>query len=235
MAQTAEEPPAEPPRERAVIRRQTTTPWLLSALEYLLMGLVVFYSATWCLYTAANCNTALRLGVPLMAVLLWLRGERIGAPLWRGAALLAAYLAVYLIATRYNGVRFVLYYATPLLLLLLYTGVSGEGEGLLHKLSDIVLVLSAVSLFFYLFGTALDWLPAPQNATFYWGGSWRSCPTYYHLYYEANRFAFSAGICPAIAVCFPKRPALRCFSSPPPPRKRCCVLAPVCGGVSCLR
>ena len=48
--------------KKSIVPRLT----LVAAGEYLLVGLVVFYSSVWSLYTAANCNTALRLGVPLL-------------------------------------------------------------------------------------------------------------------------------------------------------------------------
>ena len=110
---------------------------ILTVLEYLLMGLVVFYTAIWCLFTSANCNTAIRLALPLLAVMIFLRAGVVKAAHWRRVVLLAVFLAVYVIATRYNAVRFVLYYAAPLLLLVLYVGLKERQEGcldLLHKL-----------------------------------------------------------------------------------------------------
>ena len=184
---------------------------LVTVGEYLLMGLVVFYSSTWCLYTAANCNTALRLGVPLLVGLVAWRVRRVSAALWRRVGLLAAFLAVYLVASRYNGVRFVLYYAAPLLLLTLYAGTRADGgEGLLHKLSDLVLAVAAVSLFFYLFGTVLGWW-RPQITTFYWGESLRICPTYFHLYYAAQRIDFLGWDLPRNCGVFPEAPGFAVF------------------------
>lgn len=176
------------------------------------MGLVVFYAAVWCLYTSANCNTALRYGIPLLGALVALRWRYISDTLWRRIGWMAVYLAVYLLATRYNGIRFVLYYATPLLLLLLYTGVRGDGGvGLLHKLSDIVAVLTALSLFFYLFGTVLHWIPKTDLAAFYWGGGWRTCPTYFHLYYEAQQITFFGWNLPRNCGVFPEAPGFAVF------------------------
>lgn len=179
--------------------------------EYLLMGLVVFYSSTWCLYTAANCNTALRWGVPLLVGLSSLRYRGASVALWRRVGLLAAYLAVYLLATRYNALRFLLYYVSPLLLLTLYTGWCPDGgEGLLHKLSDVVAVVAAVSLFFYGFGTVLWWI-RPQIVTFYWGESLRICPTYFHLYYEAQQIEFLGWELPRNCGVFPEAPGFAVF------------------------
>ena len=188
------------------------SPRLLAAGDYLLMGLTVFYSATWCLYTAANCNTALRLGVPL-TVLLGLLGGYVPSPrLWRRVGVLAAFLLVYLLATRYNAIRYLLYYFTPLVVLTLYLGTQSDGGvGLLHKLSDIMVVLTAISLFFYLFGTVLGWIPKTDLAAFYWGGEWRTCPTYFHLYYEAQQIRFLGWDLPRNCGVFPEAPGFAVF------------------------
>ena len=188
------------------------SPRLTAAGDYLLMLLVVFYSAVWCLYTPANCNTALRFGVPLLLVLLFGGTTPITAFLWRRVGVLAAFLAVYILATRYNAIRFVLYYATPLLLLVLYAGTKPDGGlGLVHKLSDIMTVLTAVSLFFYLFGTILHWIPKTDLAAFYWGGGWRTSPSYFHLYYEAQQIRFFGWDLPRNCGVFPEAPGFAVF------------------------
>lgn len=187
---------------------------ILTVLEYLLMFLVLFYTATWCLFTSANCNTAIRLALPLLAVLICLRAGVVKAAHWRRVLLLAVFLAVYLLATRYNGVRFVLYYALPLLLLVLYVGLKERQEGcldLLYKLADIVTVLTAVSLFFYVFGTLLNVLPGETTATYSWGGTVRSCPTYFHLFYEAQKIEFFGVVLVRNCGVFPEAPGFAIF------------------------
>lgn len=208
----------------------------LSAVgDYLLTGLTVFYSSVWSLYTSANSNTALRLALPLLVVLILWRCDRIPVRLWQRVAAVGVYLAVYLLATRYNGVRFVLYYAIPLLLLMLYVGWMGNRcVTLLYKLSDWVVLLTALSLFFFCFGTVLGWLPA-QTATFYWGEDWRTCPTYFHLYYEAQRISFFGIDLPRNCGVFPEAPGFAAFLAvatavevllrPRPRWGRCAVLA----------
>lgn len=215
MAQTAEESSAGSCRVPSVmrLRRPAAPPWLVEMLEYLLMLLVVFYSSTWCLYTSANCNTALRFGVPLLGLLILLRWEHVPGRPWRWLVGLAVYLAVYLVATRYNGVRFVLYYATPLLLLTGYAVLTQREQGgvvLLHKLGDILTALTALSLFFYLFGTVLGWVPPTDVTTFYWSG-WRTCPTYFHLYYEAQQITFFGWDLPRNCGVFPEAPGFAVF------------------------
>ena len=187
---------------------------ILTVLEYLLMGLVVFYTATWCLFTSANCNTAIRLALPLLAVMIFLRAGVIKAAQWHRVVLLAVFLAVYLLATRYNGVRFVLYYALPLLLLTLYVGLKERQEGsldLLHKLADIVTVLTALSLFFYLFGTLLDLIPGESTVSYSWGGTVRTCPTYFHLLYESQKINFFGVTLVRNCGVFPEAPGFAIF------------------------
>lgn len=196
--------------KKSVIPR--LSPRWVAAGEYLLMLLVVFYSAVWCLYTSANCNTALRFGVPLLAVLILCGTGPVSPRLWRRVGVLAVFLAVYVLATRYNAIRYLLYYFTPLLLLTLYMG--GQSDGgvrLLHRLSDIVAVLTALSLFFYLFGTILHWIPKTDVAAFYWGGGWRTCPSYFHLYYEAQQITFFGWDLPRNCGVFPEAPGFAVF------------------------
>lgn len=162
---------------------------ILSILEYLLMLLVLLYSSMWSLFVDAKSNEFLRYAFPLLAVMIGLRLRAVKAPRWRRLVLVAALLAMYLLMTRYNLVRCVLYFTLPLLLLMLYIGLCDEKNaafGLLYKLADIVIVLTVVSLVCYVFGTLLDILPGAQNTTYYWANYTRTCTTYYHLYYEAQ-------------------------------------------------
>ncbi len=175
-------------------RRPTVTTTLTAVLEYVLMLFVLLYSSMWALFTGANCNTLLRLSYPLLAVLIFLRlrARAIPAPRWRRLLLLAAFLAVYLVATRYNIPRYILYYFGPLVLLTLYIGLvdeQGDVRRLLYKLSDIVLVLSVISLFCFVFGTCLGLLPR-QTVTYDWAEKTRTCGTYFHLYYESQNIHF---------------------------------------------
>ena len=168
--------------------------WLTEMLEYGLMFLVLFYSSMWALFTSAGVNTALRLAIPLLAVLIALRLLNQPIPRHRVKRLvvLGVFLAVYLIATRYNPIRYVLYYFTPLALLTVYLGLAddrGNGMGLLYKLSNIVTVIAAVSLFCFLFGTLLGWLPK-VSVTYEWGGRTQLCGSYFYLHFESQLTTF---------------------------------------------
>ncbi len=175
-------------------RRPSATTTLTAVLEYVLMLFVMLYSSMWALFTSANCNTFLRLSYPLLAVLIYLRlrGRAVLAPRWRRLVLLAAFLAIYLAATRYNIPRYLLYYAGPLLLLTLYLGLADEQGACLslcYKLTDIVLVLSVVSLVCFVFGTCLGLLPR-STVTYDWAEKTRTCGTYFNLYYESQSIHF---------------------------------------------
>lgn len=168
---------------------------LVAVLEYVLMLFVLLYSSMWALFTSANCNTFFRLSYPLLAALIFLRlrGRAILAPRWKRLVIVAAFLAVYALCTRYNPVRFGLYYFIPLILLMLYMGLTddrGACISLLFKLSDIVTVLSVISLFCFIFGTCLGALPGRSVATYNWAEATRTCGTYFHLYYESQSIIF---------------------------------------------
>ena len=189
---------------------------ILTVLEYLLMFLVLFYTATWCLFTGANCNAALMVAVPLLPVMILLRAGVIKVGHWQRVLLVGGFLLVYLLANSYNGFRFFMYYLLPILLLMLYVGLKERQEGcldLFHKLSDIVLILTILSLFFYVFGTLLDVLPGESLATYSWGGTKRTCTTYFHLFYEAQKIDFFGLMLVRNCSVFPEAPGFAIFLS----------------------
>ena len=187
---------------------------ILTILEYLLMFCVLFYTATWCLFTPANCNTSLWVAWPIMITLILLRARVVKTAHWQRFILLAAFLLVYVVAQPYNWVRYLLYYAMSLLMLVLYVGLKERQEGcldLLYKLADIVTVLTALSLFLYVFGTLLNVLPGESTATYSWGGTVRTCPTYYHLLYESQKIDFFGMTFVRNCSVFPEAPGFAIF------------------------
>ncbi len=187
---------------------------ILTGLEYLFLFCVVLYSTTWAQFTSANCNTFIRLGLPILLGMICLRMGVVPAHRWQRLVLLGVFLAVYVIATRYNGVRFVLYFFLPLMLLALYTGqVDEQGgcAGLLYKLGDIVCVITAVSLALFLLGTCLDVLPGESTTTYFWGDTNRTVTTYYHLYYEAQRIDFLGHTLVRNCAIFPEAPGFAIY------------------------
>ncbi len=187
---------------------------IVTVLEYVLMFFVLFYTSTWSLFTSANCNTSIRLGLPLLCLLIFMRSEKVRYVQWRRLILLAVFLAIYIVATRYNLTRVVLYYFAPMLLLVAYIGLVERQEGsvqLLFKLSDIVTVLTAISLFCFLFGTIFHILPGESTASYSWGGTVRTCHTYYHLFYEAQKINFMGHTFVRNCSIFPEAPGFAIF------------------------
>lgn len=51
-------------------------------------------------------------------------------------------------------------------------------------LSNIVCIIAAISLFFWVFGSILNVVPGRQQVTYQWATFKRSCNTFYYIYYE---------------------------------------------------
>ncbi|MBQ5841006.1 MAG: hypothetical protein IIW40_03520 [Clostridia bacterium] len=166
---------------------------IVSVLEYVLVTLILLYSSMWSVFTKAESNTFIRLAYPVLFVLLLLRVRVLTAPRIRRLLLLVAALAAFLLFTRYNVVRYGLYFVGPLLLLTVYMGAKderGEGTDLFYKLSDVVFALTAFSLVCYIFGTCLGILPGETTVSYHFANADRVCPTYFHLYYAAQPVVF---------------------------------------------
>ena len=162
---------------------------IVAVLEYVLMALILLYNSMWCQFVEAQSNAFIRLAYPVLLLLLVLRLRVIPLRQFNRLVILLALLAVYLVGTRFNTARYLLYYVGPLALLLLYLGVKdqrGEPFDLLYKLGDIVCVLTVISLICYVFGTCLGVLPGGRIVEYYFANQDRSCTTYFHLYYAAQ-------------------------------------------------
>lgn len=171
------------------LRRPTPQLNIVAVLEYVLMALILLYNSMWCQFVSAQSNTFMRLAYPVLILLLLLRLRVIPIRRLNRLVILLALLALYLAGTRFNTVRYLLYYVGPLMLLLLYLGVKdnqGEPFDLLFKLDDIVCVLTVISLVCFVFGTCLDVLPGARVVEYYFANQDRSCTTYFHLYYAAQ-------------------------------------------------
>ncbi len=166
---------------------------LIAALEYVLMAFVLIYSSLWALFTSANSNTFLRLGAPLLLVLIFLRARQLSLQRMLRALALLAFLMLHLLFTRYNGTRYILYFVIPVLLMCVYIGIMDSEDdikGLFLKLSDIVFVLSFISLFLFVFGTLLGVLPFKSTVQYEWAGAMRQTNTYFNLIYESQDITF---------------------------------------------
>ena len=162
----------------------------VNILEYALMLSTVLYSAVLSLYTSAQSNTFARVGMAILAVLIIINIKRINFAVLKKMLFFGTIFLVFMVFTRYNLVRCTLYFAGLFLLMLLYTMLKERPDGsfdLILKLSDIMSVLSVISVFFYLFGTLLNLIPFLKGeATYMWGDEQRVVTHYLSLMYEAQ-------------------------------------------------
>jgi len=103
------------------------------------------------------------------------------------ALALALLLGIYFLLSRYN-VMLVLRVGLLLCLLIIYLWSLYDRGGVfefIKKYSDIVIVISFVSVALYIFGTILHIVPS-QTVTYFWAGQTKSCTTYFNLMYEAQ-------------------------------------------------
>lgn len=67
-----------------------------------------------------------------------------------------------------------------------------EKKRLWYSIENIMLVLSVLSLLFYVGGTVLNIIPSSGTTTFEWAYT-RTCDNYYNLYYEAQKLNMGSG------------------------------------------
>ena len=187
---------------------------VITVLEYLLMLSAVLYSSMWALFTSAQSNTFSRIFIIILGVLLLLNFGNISrAGIYRAAAAFG-FFAVFLFFTRYNYIRTVLYLILPFCLSILYLStlkMQQQKNRLLLYLSDIIVVLSAVSLVLYLLGTQLGFLSPTGQVRVWWAEEERVINTYFHLLYEAQDVTFFGITTMRNCSIFPEAPAFAAY------------------------
>lgn len=187
---------------------------VITVLEYLLMLSAVLYSSMWALFTSAQSNTFSRIFIIILGVLLLLNFGNISrAEIYRAAAAFG-FFAVFLFFTRYNYIRTVLYLILPFCLSILYLSTlktQQQKNRLLLYLSDIIVVLSAVSLVLYLLGTQLGFLSPTGQVRVWWAEEERVINTYFHLLYEAQDVTFFGLTTMRNCSIFPEAPAFAAY------------------------
>lgn len=209
---------------------------IISVLEYVLMAFVIIYSSLWALFTSANNNTFLRLAVPVLLILIFLRAKILRNSRLIRLLFLSIALGVYIVFSRFNFTRYLLYYFLPIVLLTVYVGLVDEQSdirSLFCKLSNIVCFLSVVSLVLFLFGTLLKLIPSMPVA-YSWAGTRQTTNTYLHFLYESQDIVFlghpfvrNCGIfaeAPGFAVFLVISTAVEVFLKEKLSIPRCCVL-----------
>lgn len=102
-------------------------------------------------------------------------------------------LIMYFNGTGDNGYILKFFGFLPMVTLYLAFGGFDRFRELLHCLVNLMLFISCISLFFYLFGTVLKLLPSTNVVYTDWSGTF--FPTWYNVYYEAQPFR-NCGIYP---------------------------------------
>lgn len=74
--------------------------------------------------------------------------------------------------------------AFPLMLYALKYNMESERKSWVEKVSDVVVIIAAISLLFYFTGSVLDIMPGETTVTFSWGGD-QTVPAYYNIYFES--------------------------------------------------
>jgi len=121
----------------------------------------------------------------LCGIYILLKGKLYGRQLLY-AALLAGFWMVYIVVRPYQAGALLKSVVCVWIAFIAfaYTVVrSHDEEAFLTSFSDVMIVVAAVSLFFWLFGTMLHVIPG-KAMTFEFGGVTRSTVSYFSLYYE---------------------------------------------------
>ncbi len=187
---------------------------VITVFEYLLMLSTVLYSSMWALFTGAQSNTFSRVFIVILGGLLALRFTELRQRGIYRAAAMAAFLAVFMFFTRYNLIRTFLYLLLPFCLSVLYLSLlksREEKSRLILYLSDIIVVLSFVSLVLYILGTLFGFLSPTQEVRVWWAEEEKLVNTYFHLLYEAQEINFFGHTFMRNCGIFPEAPGFAAF------------------------
>ncbi len=183
-------------------------------LEYLLMLSAVLYSSMWALFTDALSNTFSRVFIIILAALIVLSFKEISKKELFLVGALGAFILIFMIFTLYNPLRAVLYLFTPFCLSFLYLLILKKQQRLSKPflyLSDIITVLSAVSLVLYVLGTLLSFIPPSSQVRFWWAEREQVANTYLHFLYEAQDITFFGKSFMRNCSIFPEAPGFAAF------------------------
>lgn len=149
----------------------SNTIWVKSSSISISQGkLIVIFSTMCCMLCIIN--------------FIYLNGAIIKKSLLTKIILVAVNSMVSAIVLKNDMVTYILYFVFPLLLCILYLGLEKNVVELWKKLSNVVVVLSIISLVFYLLGTILKALPPTSVTNYTW--TWElQCKNWYNMYYEA--------------------------------------------------
>ena len=122
-----------------------------------------------------------------LANLLKYKRIRIKKTVFTKITITVSMLAFYFFVNRINRVTYTTLFAAPIITGIIYFIFEKESDDSLWcSYSDLVCILAAISLIFYIGGTLLQIIPSTRTATFEWAYV-RSCKTYFNLYYESQK------------------------------------------------
>lgn len=154
----------------------------------------------WCIYIA--------IGMGILGALLRLQVHRVRQNIWNVAIVLLC-VSTFLLMNRENVLGAVLLYFILLLWLVLVFFFIPDMKMLWRAFVHVMVALAAISLFFYVFGSLLGWIPPYKETDSLWApGSWgKGVKNYYYLYYQSQSFRVSNSIkLIRNCGCFPESP-----------------------------
>ena len=163
--------------------------------EYILVLLIIIEFNTPYMYFKFIATPVKYIPILLLGLLLTMRGTKINGLFL--LLILGAFLPMMNVAEGHMK-DFVRLYMLVFPILYLYLRCSAIEEGIesfrriLIKFSDIVVVLAAVSLFFFIFGSMLEQMPYTALIPNNWGGD-KFIPTYYGIYFETQETSMTEG------------------------------------------
>lgn len=170
-----------------------------SFFEYLLMLMVILEFNTPYTYFLIIGRLITLSIITLLILLILLNWKNLSVDIFAFVLLIAAG-AIFPFFNVYEGKNIAylkLYFVIlPLFLILLSSYMSEQRESascLLNRFSNIVLFIAIISLFFWLFGSILEYVESTAVIPISWGGE-RFIPTYYGIYFETQEATASADI-----------------------------------------
>ena len=167
---------------------------IISLLEYYLMFTIIIEFNTPYIYLPGVGSLLLYSAVFSLILLILLRGALLIDNMIIGVFIVTSFLSMNVIEGQLQ--KYIKWYLLLLpLLLVLFTGMLRETKNvynrLLIKYSNIVLVISLVSLFFWSFGSVLEMISPNGLIPTKWGEE-RFLPTYYGIYFETQNTYLSS-------------------------------------------
>lgn len=164
---------------------------LKKALYYIIIFLALLTTTITIKYTNKfflNDNVSfVLLNVFCTFLILWNRKTKISTTLLWTLAFACIYLAIYILFSHFNVMAFVLRFIVlfSVLSIMIYSLIKdGTLLEFLECFSNVVVLVAGLSLFFWIFGTLLRIMPGRLQMKYYWDYQWRTCYSYFLLYFE---------------------------------------------------